>query len=170
MKRLLSVCCALLLGGAAQAKPIEVASPDGRLRLTVEVTDRIDYTLRDGDDAVLGGEGLALRLADRTLGERPRLRRVSRSSADELLQRINPTKNAGVRNRYNVVRLDFAGGYALEFRLFDAGAAYRFVTSLPGGIDVMEERVRFTLPSGSEAWLSEVGGFNSMYEEPYTLR
>lgn len=170
MKRLLSVCCALLLGGAAQAKPIEVASPDGRLRLTVEVTDRIDYTLRDGDDAVLGGEGLALRLADRTLGERPRLRRVSRSSADELLQRINPTKNAGVRNRYNAVRLDFAGGYALEFRLFDEGAAYRFVTSLPGGIDVMEERVRFTLPSGSEAWLSEVGGFNSMYEEPYTLR
>ena len=170
MKRLLAVCCALLLGGAAQAKPIEVASPDGRLRLTVEVTDRIDYTLRDGDDAVLGGEGLALRLADRTLGERPRLRRVSRSSADELLQRINPTKNAGVRNRYNAVRLDFAGGYALEFRLFDEGAAYRFVTSLPGGIDVMEERVRFTLPSGSEAWLSEVGGFNSMYEEPYTLR
>lgn len=170
MKRLLSVCCALLLGGAAQAKPIEVASPDGRLRLTVEVTDRIDYTLRDGDDAVLGGEGLALRLADRTLGERPRLRRVSRSSADELLQRINPTKNAGVRNRYNAVRLDFAGGYALEFRLFDEGAAYRFVTSLPGGIDVMEERVRFTLPEGSEAWLSEVGGFNSMYEEPYTLR
>ena len=49
MKRLLSACCALLLGGAAQAKPIEVASPDGRLRLTVEVTDRIDYTLRDGD-------------------------------------------------------------------------------------------------------------------------
>ena len=47
----------MLLGGAAQAKPIEVASPDGRLRLTVEVTDRIDYTLRDGDDAVLGGEG-----------------------------------------------------------------------------------------------------------------
>ena len=170
MKRLLSACCALLLGGAAQAKPIEVASPDGRLRLTVEVTDRIDYTLRDGDDAVLGGEGLALRLADRTLGERPRLRRVSRSSADELLQRINPTKNAGVRNRYNAVRLDFAGGYALEFRLFDEGAAYRFVTSLPGGIDVMEERVRFTLPEGSEAWLSEVGGFNSMYEEPYTLR
>ena len=30
--------------------------------------------------------------------------------------------------------------------------------------------MRFTLPEGSEAWLSEVGGFNSMYEEPYTLR
>ena len=111
------------------------------------MTDRIDYTLRDGDDAVLGGEGLALRLADRTLGERPRLRRVSRSSADEPAATDQPHENAGVRN-FHAVRLDFAGGYALEFRLFDEGAAYRFVTSLPGGIDVMEERVRFHAARG----------------------
>lgn len=111
---------------------------------------------------------LSLTLADRTLGEKPRLRSVKRSSADEVLERRNPTKNASVRNRYNAVRLNFAGGYAVEFRLFDDGAAYRFVTSLPGEVEVMGEACRLGFPAGSEAWLSEVDGFRSMYEEPYT--
>ena len=73
-----------------------------------------------------------------------------------------------MRNRYNAVRLNFAGGYAVEFRLFDDGAAYRFVTSLPGEVEVMGEACRLGFPAGSEAWLSEVDGFRSMYEEPYT--
>lgn len=85
-----------------------------------------------------------------------------------MLERRNPTKNASVRNRYNAVRLNFAGGYAVEFRLFDDGAAYRFVTSLPGEVEVMGEACRLGFPAGSEAWLSEVDGFRSMYEEPYT--
>lgn len=62
----------------------------------------------------------------------------------------------------------FAGDYAVEFRLFDDGVAYRFVTSLPGEVEVLGEECRLGLPAGSEAWLSEVNGFRSMYEEPYT--
>ncbi len=85
-----------------------------------------------------------------------------------MLERRNPAKNASVRNRYNAVRLNFAGGYAVEFRLFDDGAAYCFVTSLPGEVEVMGEACRLGFPAGSEAWLSEVDGFRSMYEEPYT--
>ena len=77
---------------------------------------------------------------------------MKRSSADEVLERRNPTKNASVRNRYNAVRLNFAGGYAVEFRLFDDGAAYRFVTSLPGEVEVMGEACRLGFPAGSEAW------------------
>lgn len=46
--------------------------------------------------------------------------------------------------------------------------AYRFVTSLPGEVEVLGEECRLGLPAGSEAWLSEVNGFRSMYEEPYT--
>ena len=56
----------------------------------------------------------------------------------------------------------------MEFCLFDDGVAYRFVTSLPGEVEVLGEECRLGLPAGSEAWLSEVNGFRSMYEEPYT--
>ena len=168
MKRLFTLLCALTLACAAEAKTVEAASPGGNLRLAVDVADRITYGLWSGEDKILENCTLSLTLADRTLGEKPRLRSVKRSSADEVLERRNPTKNASVRNRYNAVRLNFAGGYAVEFRLFDDGAAYRFVTSLPGEVEVMGEACRLGFPAGSEAWLSEVDGFRSMYEEPYT--
>lgn len=168
MKRLFTLLCTLMLACAAEAKTVEAASPDGNLRLAVDVADRITYGLWSGEDKILENCTLSLTLADRTLGEKPRLRSVKRSSADEVLERRNPTKNASVRNRYNAVRLNFAGGYAVEFRLFDDGAAYRFVTSLPGEVEVMGEACRLGFPAGSEAWLSEVDGFRSMYEEPYT--
>lgn len=168
MKRLFTLLCALTLACAAEAKTVEAASPGGNLRLAVDVSDRITYDLWSGEDKILENCTLSLTLADRTLGEKPRLRSVKRSSADEVLERRNPTKNASVRNRYNAVRLNFAGGYAVEFRLFDDGAAYRFVTSLPGEVEVMGEACRLGFPAGSEAWLSEVDGFRSMYEEPYT--
>ena len=168
MKRLFTLLCALTLACAAEAKTVEAASPGGNLRLAVDVSDRITYGLWSGEDKILENCTLSLTLADRTLGEKPRLRSVKRSSADEVLERRNPTKNASVRNRYNAVRLNFAGGYAVEFRLFDDGAACRFVTSLPGEVEVMGEACRLGFPAGSEAWLSEVDGFRSMYEEPYT--
>ena len=132
------------------------------------MADKISYTVWSGADKVLDACTLSLTLADRTLGEAPRLRSVKRSSADEMLERRNPTKDAVVRNCYNAVQLRFAGDYAVEFRLFDDGVAYRFVTSLPGEVEVLGEECRLGLPAGSEAWLSEVNGFRSMYEEPYT--
>ena len=167
-KRLLALFCALAVGGAVTAKTVGATSPGGNLRMEIQVADKISYTVWSGADKVLDACTLSLTLADRTLGEAPRLRSVKRSSADEMLERRNPTKDAVVRNCYNAVQLRFAGDYAVEFRLFDDGVAYRFVTSLPGEVEVLGEECRLGLPAGSEAWLSEVNGFRSMYEEPYT--
>ena len=94
MKRLFTLLCALTLACAAEAKTVEAASPGGNLRLAVDVADRITYDLWSGEDKILENCTLSLTLADRTLGEKPRLRSVKRSSADEVLERRNPTKNA----------------------------------------------------------------------------
>lgn len=150
-KRLLALFCALAVGGVVTAKTVGATSPGGNLRMEIEVADKISYTVWSGADKVLDACTLSLTLADRTLGEAPRLRSVKRSSADEMLERRNPTKDAVVRNCYNAVQLRFAGDYAVEFRLFDDGVAYRFVTSLPGEVEVLGEECRLGLPAGSEA-------------------
>lgn len=43
-----------------------------------------------------------------------------------------------------------------------------FRSSLPGEIEVRDECCRIGLEPGAEAWVSSVGGFRTMYEEPYT--
>ena len=127
-KRLLALCCALAVAGAATAKIVGATSPGGNLRLEIEVADKTSYTVWSGADKVLDACTLSLTLDDRTLGEAPRLRSVKRSSADEMLERRNPTKDAVVRNCYNAVQLRFAGDYAVEFRLFDDWDDFLIIT------------------------------------------
>lgn len=167
MKNLMILCVALTLWFGAAARPVGLASPDGRLRLTVEAAGDIRFSLHDGDDLLLESCAVALETASGTLGAAPRLRSVRRTSADEWLPRAVPTKNARVRNRYNAMTLRFDGGYAVEFRLFDNGAAYRFATERDGELTVTDERFDVAFPAAGRALLSQVDGFRTMYEEPY---
>lgn len=129
LKRIAALVAAAAAWCPATGKTVEVASPGGNLVVAIEIGERIDYSVRSNGRSVIEQGTLALRLADRTLGERPHLRRTRRLAADEWLNRIHPTKNARVHNRYNGIRLDFEGGYAVELgryaaadiRLRDAG-------------------------------------------------
>lgn len=163
MLLLLAVTC-----GNAAAKSTVVQSPDGKIRMVVDVAEQITYAVWSGEDRVIENGSLSLTCGGRTLGASPVLRSVKRTSVDEMLDPVNPTKNARVRNHYNAATLAFAGGYAVEFRVFDHGAAYRFVTSLPGEVDVTNEQCSFGFPAGSAAYLSQSRGFRTMCEEPYT--
>ena len=95
MKRLFTLLCALTLACAAEAKTVEAASPGGNLRLAVDVSDRITYGLWSGEDKILENCTLSLTLADRTLGEKPRLRSVKRSS-NYISQIFAPVESLGM--------------------------------------------------------------------------
>lgn len=62
------------------------------------------------------------------LGQNPKLRRQKQWSVDEQLTPIVPLKYSKVNNRYNQLLLTFKD-YSVEFRAFDDGVAYRFITS-----------------------------------------
>ena len=128
-----------LFSSHAMAKPIKVQSPDGNLQVTVQVSDKIYYSIYAGDKLILQNCSLALKLPNETLGENPKLRRVKRGVIDETVKREIPLKNAFVRNHCNTLRMSFAGNYAVEFRVFDTGVAYRFVLDKKDEIEVLND-------------------------------
>lgn len=167
-KRLLALFCALAVGGAVTAKTVGATSPGGNLRMEIEVADKISSTVWSGADKVLDACTLSLTLADRTLGEAPRLRSVKRSSADEC-------SNAATRPRMpssGTAIMPCNSGFAATTRWSSAFSTTVWPTAssprCPAEVEVLGEECRLGLPAGSEAWLSEVNGFRSMYEEPYT--
>lgn len=74
-----------------------------------------------------------------------------------------------IRDRCNMLRLDFRGGWAVEFRAYDDGMAYRFVTALGHDIEVLSEKVAIRFPDDYTAVVQQPGGFKTAYEEPYSL-
>ena len=120
------------------------------------------------NDQLLKDCYLNLQLQNETLGTNPHLRSTKRGTIDESVKREIPFKNAIVRNHCNTLRMYFSGNYAVEFRVFDNGIAYRFVTDKKGDNIVMGEDFAINFPTNYKAHLSQPDGFKTSYECPYT--
>lgn len=155
-------------GSHLSAKVIDVKSPNGELNLSVDVKDKIYYSVSYGNDLLLKDCHLNLQLENETLGNNPKLRSTKRGVIDESVKREIPLKNAVVKNHCNTLRMNFAGNYAVEFRVFDNGVAYRFITDKKGENIVMGEDFAINFPANYKAHLSQPNGFKTSYEYPYT--
>jgi alpha-glucosidase len=104
------------------------------------------------------------------LGKNPKLASQKRSSVDEKIKPVVSFKFSTVENKYNQLLLNFKGNYSVEFRAFDDGVAYRFITRKKGEIDVMHEDFNISFPDDYLLHLQYTGdaGFATYYEEPYT--
>ena len=163
---LLVVCLCLASLLRAQNK-LELISPNGELKVSLNLSDKIYYSIDYNGDVLLKDNTLQLTLRNQVLGENPKLRRQKRTSVDEQLTPIVPLKYAKVNNRYNQLLLTFKD-YSVEFRAFDDGVAYRFITSQKGDVEVMNEEFAINFPSDYLLHLQQPGGFHTAYEEPYT--
>lgn len=155
-------------GSHLSAKVIDVKSPNGELNLSVDVKDKIYYSVSYGNDLLLKDCYLNLQLENETLGNNPKLRSTKKGVIDESVKREIPLKNAVVKNHCNTLRMNFAGNYVVEFRVFDNGVAYRFITDKKGDNIVMGEDFVLNFPTNYKAHLSQPNGFKTSYEYPYT--
>ena len=168
MKRHLSLlmilCWGILLHAQTES---ELSSPNGEIKVTLNITDKIYYSIAYDGDVLLKDNSLQLTLKDEVLGQNPRLRRRKYVSVDEQLTPVMPLKFSTVTNQYNQLTLTFKN-YSVEFRAYDDGVAYRFVTSRKGEVEVLGEEFAVNFPDGYLLHLQQPGGFKTSYEEPYT--
>ena len=170
MKRLFILwsMCVIFCGNMIWAKTVDVKSPSGTLRVSVDVKDKIYYSVYAGTDLLLKDCSLALDLGTEVLGESPKLRSTKRGKVEEKIKREIPIKNVLVANYCNTLRLNFSGNYSVEFRVFDNGVAYRFITDKKKDIEIVNEDFTINFPETYMAHISKTSGFKTSYENPYT--
>jgi len=158
----------LSVQGTAQDKKLDLSSPDGHIKVSVSLGDKIYYTVSDDNKDLLTKNHLALELKDVVLGNNPQLISTKKNKGDELITPYISLKFAMVRSVYNDLLLTFKGDYAVEFRAFDDGIAYCFITHKKGDVEVMNEDFVIHFPEDDILNLQQVNGFKTAYEEPYT--
>lgn len=163
---LLTLCC--LCAGRSAATPIELKSPDGQLKVRVQFTDKINYTVSYGQDELLQNCSLQMELQHETLGANPRLIHQKRFTLNETLKREVPLKNTFVKNNCNVLQLDFKKDFSVEFRAYDDGIAYRFITRKKTESIVKNEDLLINFSHDYLSHLSFTGSFKTAYENPYS--
>ena len=159
--------CAAPLCVFAQKKA-RISSPDGNVRVSVDFKDKIYYSVYYGDDLLLKDGRMALNLKNASLGESPKLVSQKQGKVSEELRPVVPLKRSVVKNEYNRLLLAFQGNYQVEFRVYDDGFAYRFITKRKGDAEVMGEEFAVDFPAQYTLHMQQPGGFKTAYEEPYS--
>lgn len=142
---LLLFACCLIFNIQAQNK-IELFSPNGEIKVSIRLSDKIYYDVSCSNEKVLENNSLMLALKEQVLGEHPKLSGQKRKSVKETLTPIVPLKFASIDNEYNQLLLNFRDNYSVEFRAFNDGIAYRFITRFKKDIEVIGEDFSLQLP------------------------
>ena len=170
MKKILSLAVLFLTGIAAHAqKQVSATSPDGQTKVTVTVSDRIYYDVESHGEQLFKQCHIGMTLSDRVLGEKPVLKGKKVTTVNETITPIHPLKYDKVENNYTLLTLTFGGNYKVEWRVYNDGVAYRFITALKGDIEVMSEDGTWQLTTPGKLVLQQPGGFKTSCEENYSV-
>ena len=160
---------ALLCVSVSAQKTVSVSSPDGQTQVDITLSDRIYYDLTSHGEKLLQKSHIGMTLANATLGENPKLKSKKVQTVNEVVTPIHPLKASKVENHYTLLTLTLAGNYAVEWRVYNDGVAYRFVTKLKGDIEVMAEDATWQLADKSQLVLQQTGNFKTSCEELYSV-
>lgn len=173
MRRILKAIFAMAITGAALAcsgaTHTRVLSPNGKIELTIEVGDEISYSVCKDGHRLIDTVRIALHTEEgASAGKHPKLKSVKRGSKKETITPPVSFKHSVINNEYNSAVLKFNGGYEVEVRVFDNGAAHRFATSLGGEMNVISEEYSVSLSPDATAHVQLPGGFKTSYEDSYS--
>ncbi|MGN1046799.1 MAG: glycoside hydrolase family 97 catalytic domain-containing protein, partial [Candidatus Cryptobacteroides sp.] len=143
-KHITAALCLLCLAvslSAAQRR-YELASPDGKLEVSVQTGDSLCWSVRLDSETLLASSPISMTLADGTcwgVGDKPgkvTRRRVERTFETPIYRK------AVVNDQCNNLLLEFKG-FAVEFRAYGNGAAYRFISRTGGPLFIRSEQADF---------------------------
>ena len=172
------VCLTLFLASGLQAmaqKSYQLDSPDGKLKTVVNVDKTISFSVSHEETEVLAPSSISMSLeGDEILGLHAKVAKVTRSTVNKIIP--SPFyKKAEVTDSYNGMSLNFKGNWSIEFRAYNDGLAYRFVTRKKGDIVVKSEEASYNFSKNYETFAPYVNSkaptfeqqfFNS-FEQPY---
>jgi alpha-glucosidase len=152
----------------SSAKEYKISSPDNKILLTVNVGNDIKwYATREGKE-ILSNSKIALILKNgRTLGENEKVRKATISKLNEIIRPVVANKKSEITDNCNILTINFTSGFALQFRAYNDGVAYRFETSFKDEIIVKNEISDFTFPAGSHSWYPLETSFMSHNERTF---
>ena len=161
---ILAICAT----GAGAQSSYDLRSPGGRIEVRIRTANGLRYDVLFQGKALLQNCTLSLNVDHKTLGTAAKVLHSKDSSTDRVLVPVVRQKFAKIRENYKELRLEMEGVYAVVFRAYNEGVAYRFETSLPQSqAKVYAEEANFNFPSDFLVYYPQEDSFFSHNERRY---
>lgn len=152
-----------------------LVSPDGRISISISIgSDKsLYYSLDYNGDNVILPSSVSMHLDNGyILGKKITGRiKVKKENVNDSL--VTPFyRQSSIKENYNSITLTFNNKYAVEFRAYDEGFAYRFKTAFDEHICVENEEATFRFNKDYQIYIPYSNGkdnpFNISFENRYT--
>ena len=147
------------------SKDFNVSSPDNKIILSVNVKDRISWSVNYNSTPVILPSFISLQTKEKTLGANPHIRKSKIHTVNETIT-TSIYKKRIIEDNYKELNLTFAGNYALQFRVYDDGVAYRWIGLQKEDITILSEGVEFNFAKKNSKVY--VGYVNAKEEDVYS--
>ncbi len=146
----------------------DLRSPDNRIEVRIRTAPNLRYDVLLNGRPLQQDSTLSLDIDHTNLGVNPKVRSAKKRTVDQTLEPPVRQKFAKIREHYNELRLEMDGNYAVTFRAYNEGAAYRFETSLPQReVKVYGEEVKLNFAADNTTYFPQEDTMFSHNERKY---
>ncbi len=146
----------------------DLSSPNGQIQIKIQAGERITYDIVVNGKTVIRNATLSLDIDHTNLGANPKVNGTKNDSVERDIQCPVPQKSAKIHEAYKELRLEMAGNYAIVFRAYNEGVAYRFETTLPqNAVKVYNEDVSLNFAGDYNVYYPKEESFFSHNEREF---
>lgn len=137
-------------------KEYDLKSPNSKLKVIITLGDTIQYRVWHENDLLLEKSKMAiLSQGNIDLGVNSQIKKIARKSVDNKI--LTPVyKRSSIEDKYNEMILQFSDKFSIEFRAYNDGIAYRFVSNRTKDFIVKDEVVEYNFPTDGKAFVPYV--------------
>jgi alpha-glucosidase len=170
LKKAIVLLCALVWfdSGASAETSHTLRSPDRRIEVRIQAGERVSYSILLNGRTLLKDSTLSMVINQQKLGFNTKVKAAKERSVNQEIEPQVRQKFARIRENYNELRLEIEGDYAVVFRAYNEGAAYRIETSLPQTeVKVYDEEVSLRFAGDYHVYYPKEDSFFSHNEREF---
>ncbi|MCM1291954.1 MAG: glycoside hydrolase family 97 protein [Bacteroides sp.] len=154
---------------SAYAKEINIVSPDGRNSMNVESDGIVSFSLfRDGA-LVVNQNKISLTVDGLEKGINAKSKGVKRIKSDRKVEVKVPRRYKELADNYNGAIIKYPD-YDIEFRVYNDGAAYRFISTNKKSNEINAEKFTMEFPGNPVTYTQLTDRLQQWFEYNYTER
>lgn len=155
----LIICILLILSSniILSQKTYNLESPQKNINITISADgDILKYSVTHDNTPIITDSPISMELNDgKILGANPIVRSYDIENVNETIKSVLYKKETIIDN-YNELTLNLKGNYSIQFRAYDDGIAYRFITKFSKPIIVKKENITYNFNDDYTAYIPYV--------------
>ncbi len=177
MKKILLIIFIIAATRSFAQQSLQLFSPDKTIRVDIQTNNQLTYSVLVDDKKIINASLIDMQLSNgNALSKDLKIKSKKTKSLNETIVAQIPISRKNIPDVYNELAINFENNFAIIFRAYNDGVAYRIATSFKDSIIINNEIVQFNFTDDAHAWApviqkrDGVDIYHTSFEELYQYK